>query len=107
MDSTDRGREHLRWQHIEASVLDVYYENEHRETPEDDIKAHADTWGIHSSKRDELFRRTREKWIERTGKRIFDFPYSEDYVSMLYFKFRKRNQGELENHYRELNEGSI
>jgi hypothetical protein len=102
MDSSDKNRDHLRWQHIEGAAPDVYYENQRAEV-QPDCKAHADAWGIHSELRQDIFIRTRQARMERTGKRKFDFPYSKDHPCSLYFKFRKRNQEELAEHYRALN----
>jgi len=101
MDSGDWARDYLCWRYIEAAVLDVFYENERRDTAAG-IKSRADTWGIHSRYRTDIFQRARTAWMERTEKRDIDFPYNEDFVVQLYFKFRKRDKDELREHYRQI-----
>jgi hypothetical protein len=105
MDNSEKFHAHLNWRHIEAAVLDVFYENmASEEQADEDCKTRADTWGIHSELRRPLWRRVRQHWMRRTAKRLFDFPYSVDFVCQLYFRFRKRNKDELKDYYRSINE---
>jgi hypothetical protein len=105
MDNSEKFHAHLNWRHIEAAVLDVFYENiACEQTADDSCKSQADTWGIHSELRSDLWERTRSFWVNRTTKRQVDFPYSVDFVCQLYFRFRKRNKDELKEYYRSINE---
>ncbi len=88
---------HLDWRHIAAAVLDVFRENEANEKKDTAAtKARADTWSICSQHRRRIHDRARCLWMRDTGLGEEWWPYSEDYVARLYFRFRKRSEVELQ-----------
>ncbi len=88
--------DYLHWRHVAGAVMDVYRENEGREeSGACPIKARADVWSVSSVHRRQIHDRARWYWQQRVKLGEEWWPYSEDCVARLYFRFRKRNQAEL------------
>lgn len=86
--------DYLQWHYIAGAVLKVFIENREREEVIG-IKASADVWATYSTFRTQIWNRARRHWCEKTGLDDTWFPYSEDAVARLYFRFRKRNDEEI------------
>lgn len=91
----------LGWQYLAGAVLDVYAENIMNEE-EDWRKGSADAWSWSTPLRQELLRRTREKWCERSELDPTWFPYSQDAVVKMWLRFRKRSPAEVAEFRREI-----
>jgi len=90
----EKSCEYLRWDHLAYAVLTVFRENQQSEHATG-IKASADVWATNSFRRKCLFDRVKDHWVKRTGLDETYFPYSEDGVARMYFRFRKRNEEEI------------
>ncbi len=66
-------------------------------------KPDADTWAWYSEARSQIFVRARRAWCLLTLKDESYFPLSEDAVARLYFRYRKRNDGEVSSFKRQIN----
>jgi hypothetical protein len=91
MGRVEKSEKDTRWFHLVGCVLDVFYENERRESEPGALKAQADTWGC-------------KFWCDRTGSPFHRFPLNEDKVAALYFRIRKRQSGEVEGFDQEIAE---
>lgn len=85
---------YLSWSHIAGAVMDVFRENQAAEERGGE-KASADSWGLESERRRSVWERARDHWARRAKKDTNAFPYNEDGVVRLYFRYRKRNEDEL------------
>lgn len=101
LETLEKSLDYLQWWHIQRAVLEVFYENQERESVGGE-KASSDNWATCSELRNEVFKRARGKWCQFTEKSYLYFPYSEDGVSRLYFKIRKRRLHEIEKFDREV-----
>jgi hypothetical protein len=104
MGRVEKSEKDTRWFHLVGCVLDVFYENERRESEPGALKAQADTWGIHSYYRKQITERACKFWCDRTGSPFHRFPLNEDKVAALYFRIRKRQSGEVEGFDQEIAE---
>ena len=94
---------YMAWYHIAGAVIDVYRENQRlEETGKHLCPAGADEWAICSLLRNGLWTRCRACWARRTGHPPHHFPYNEDAVAKLYFRFRKRSEEEVNAFEREI-----
>jgi hypothetical protein len=100
----EKSLDYLHWSHVAGAVLDVFRANQRNDAAPGGTKSSADEWAIHSGLRRAVWDRTRTAWCERTGLGWTAFPYSEDCVARLYFRFRKRNEEELRGFEREIGE---
>lgn len=98
---------HLAWHHIAGAVMDVFRENQRREEVKAGPKASADEWATHSHLRRDIHDRAMQNWCARTGKNCQWWPYSEDQVARLYFRYRKRSAAELKAFEREIGEADF
>ena len=93
--------QYFGWHYIACAVLDVFEENVRREA-QTGIKASADTWAWQTDLRREIYCRVKLKWCALVGLDGTWFPYSEDGLARLYFRFRKRSPEEIEEFRREV-----
>lgn len=109
-EKNDNGRlgksmAYLSWHHLAGAVLDVFRENEAGEAVRG-LKANADVWAVSSELRHEIWQRVRRKWCDRSGLDMTWWPFSEDAVARLYFRFRKRNADEIDGFAQEIESAS-
>ncbi len=96
MDRLEKSLSYLHWSHIAGAVLDVFLENQERQSADPlTHKASADVWGTVDALRLEVWHRARHFWAKRTGFDCSYYPYSVDGTARLYFRFRKRNADEV------------
>ncbi len=99
----EKSFDYLCWRYIALAMLDVYRENQANDSQPGAIKAMADSWGINSVLRQQIFDRVRAAWCVHADSDGKHFPYSVDYVAFLYFRYRKRTKEEIQLFNEELN----
>ncbi len=92
----EKSLSYLSWQWAAACVLDVFRQNQERDSAGATILKSSDCWCITEQLRQDIFTRACRFWCNRTGLDHTYFPLSVDAVARLYFKIRKRNTQEIE-----------
>jgi hypothetical protein len=100
-DRLEKSLAFLAWRHIAGAILDVYRQNQAQEAT-GGIKASADLWSIREDLRQEVHRRATVFWAKRAGEIPQEFPYNSNFTARMYFRFRKRNQEEVQDFAREI-----
>lgn len=87
---------HINPVHFALAVLKVYRLNEQAwEAKVGFAEANADLWGINSVYRGHLYANVAREWTALTGIDHREFPFTEDAVVKMYFRFRKRSAAEV------------
>jgi hypothetical protein len=92
----DRTLKYLEWFYAAGCVLDVYRENQQRDTVGTTISSRSEAWTDNDRLRYDLHERACKFWCARTGLDHTYFPLSIDAVARLYLRLRKRNAAESE-----------